>query len=137
MPSLPKMVVIPVVTALLTILFLLLAGSHLPAFAQGGACAADVQKFCQDVSPGRGHIMQCLQQHRTELSATCQEQIQATRTQAKEIRQACQSDAQQFCQGVKPGRGALVKCLREHESELSAVCKDELAQARSMRKAPQ
>jgi hypothetical protein len=102
-----------------TILFLLLAGTHLPAFAQGGACAADVQKFCQHVSSGRGQVMKCLQQHRTELSAACQEQLQAAKSRATEVSQACQSDRQQFCQDVKPGRGAIVKCLREHESELS------------------
>jgi len=35
----------------------------------------------------------------------------------------CKTDIDKFCAGVSPGGGALVKCLREHESELSAECK--------------
>jgi hypothetical protein len=134
MPSLPKVVLIPVMAAVLTILFLLLAGTHLPAFAQGGACAADVQKFCHNESSGPGQVMKCLQQHRTELSAACQEQMQGAKGRVTAVSQACQGDMQQFCQSVKPGRGAMIKCLWEHEAELSAVCKDGLEQARAMRK---
>jgi hypothetical protein len=38
------------------------------------ACKPDVQKFCQDVQPGRGKIFQCLQQHEAELSDACKAQ---------------------------------------------------------------
>ncbi|HXH12138.1 MAG TPA: cysteine rich repeat-containing protein [Alphaproteobacteria bacterium] len=136
MVSARQLVVVPMTTAVVAIFFLLLAGNHPPALAQGNACMEDVQKFCKDVPPGRGNVMKCLRAHQAELSPACQEQIQAAKAQAQEVSQACQSDVQQFCQGVKPGRGAIAKCLRAHESELSAACKDELAQVRSMRKAP-
>jgi hypothetical protein len=136
MASWRKMLVIPVTAAALAIFVLLLAGNRSPVWAQGRACAEDVRKFCRDVPRGGGGVMSCLQQHQTELSAACQERIQAAQARAKEIGQACQSDVQQFCQGVQPGRGAVAKCLRAHESELSAACKDELAQARSMRQRP-
>lgn len=35
------------------------------------ACRGDVQKFCKDVKPGEGRIVQCLQQHQGELSQGC------------------------------------------------------------------
>ena len=36
------------------------------------ACADDVQKFCKDVKPGQGHIVNCLREHQKDLSPTCQ-----------------------------------------------------------------
>ncbi len=35
------------------------------------ACRADVTKFCKDVPPGRGRILQCLKQNEEELSPAC------------------------------------------------------------------
>jgi hypothetical protein len=35
------------------------------------ACDADAQKFCKDVKPGHGRIIQCLRDHEKELSAGC------------------------------------------------------------------
>lgn len=136
MSSARRAVFVPMTAVVLAVLFFMLAWSHLPAFGQGDACVADAQKFCKDVPRGRGSVMKCLHEHQAELSTACQEWMQGVKTQAREITQACQNDVQQFCQGIKPGRGALAKCLKAHESELSATCKDELAQARSTRKPP-
>jgi hypothetical protein len=61
--SVPKMALISVIVAVPAMLFTLLANLHLPAFAQGGPCAADVQKLCQGVPRGRDTIMKCLQEH--------------------------------------------------------------------------
>jgi hypothetical protein len=36
---------------------------------------------------------------------------------------ACKADLDKFCKDVKPGGGRLIKCLKEHEAELSADCK--------------
>jgi hypothetical protein len=35
------------------------------------ACRGDVNKFCKDVRPGRGRILQCLKQNEAELSPEC------------------------------------------------------------------
>jgi hypothetical protein len=34
----------------------------------------------------------------------------------------CKDDIEKFCRDVKPGQGRILKCMREHESELSADC---------------
>jgi gas vesicle protein len=35
----------------------------------------------------------------------------------------CKADVQKFCKDVKPGGGRIIKCMKEHESDLSAACK--------------
>lgn len=35
------------------------------------SCRADVEKFCKDVKTGAGRVMECLQQHKAELSKAC------------------------------------------------------------------
>lgn len=35
------------------------------------ACGVDINKFCQDVKPGGGRIIQCLEQHQAEVSQEC------------------------------------------------------------------
>jgi hypothetical protein len=35
----------------------------------------------------------------------------------------CKDDVQKFCKDVKPGGGRIVKCLKEHEADLSDSCK--------------
>ena len=42
--------------------------------AAKAACQPDVQKFCQDVQPGGGRVMQCLRAHEAELSDACKAQ---------------------------------------------------------------
>ena len=38
----------------------------------------------------------------------------------------CKADAERLCAGVKPGGGALKKCLKEHENEVSVGCAKEV-----------
>ena len=38
----------------------------------------------------------------------------------------CKADAERLCAGIKPGGGALKKCLKEHEDEVSIGCAKEL-----------
>jgi hypothetical protein len=35
------------------------------------ACGVDINKFCHDVKPGEGRIIQCLEQHQAEVSQEC------------------------------------------------------------------
>ena len=38
---------------------------------------------------------------------------------------SCAADVARYCKGVEPGGGRVTACLKEHEAELSAECKDE------------
>jgi Cysteine rich repeat len=52
------------------------------AAALRSACAADIEKLCPGIQPGGGRIMQCLKQHKTEVSDSCKQAIVKAR-QAK------------------------------------------------------
>ena len=42
----------------------------------GKACAEDVKALCSGVKPGEGRIIQCLKEHRQEVSPSCSEMMQ-------------------------------------------------------------
>lgn len=37
--------------------------------------------------------------------------------------ETCRAEMDKFCKDVQPGEGRLVKCLREHDADLSAKCR--------------
>lgn len=94
------------------------------------ACKADIEKFCKDVKPGGGAIMKCLKEHDAELSAECKDRESAMKENTKAMHDACKADMEKFCQDVKPGGGAVMKCLKEHQAELSEPCKDATPKAK-------
>lgn len=47
--------------------------------------------------------------------------------QAFADRGACADDVAKICKDVQPGQGRLIKCMKEHENELSPGCKANLA----------
>ncbi len=38
----------------------------------------------------------------------------------------CMEELEKFCKEVQPGEGRIIKCLQEHDRELSAVCRDKV-----------
>ena len=38
-------------------------------------CQADAKKLCKDVKPGEGRVLECLQEHKSELSSACAARI--------------------------------------------------------------
>ncbi|MBL8705042.1 MAG: cysteine rich repeat-containing protein [Rhodospirillales bacterium] len=41
---------------------------------------------------------------------------------ARELRSACQADAKKHCDGIQPGGGRLLQCLKGKQAELSQPC---------------
>ncbi len=50
---------------------------------------------------------------------------------------ACSEDTKKFCKDVKQGEGRVLKCLGEHEAQLSEGCRKSLASARAQAQARQ
>ena len=85
------------------------------------ACVYDLQRFCANVQPGGGRLVQCLSSHTPELSEACGTMIANARGGTK-LRAACGDDLQRFCADVRPGGGRLVQCLSSHAPEVSPAC---------------
>ncbi|MGD0278707.1 MAG: cysteine rich repeat-containing protein [Smithella sp.] len=53
------------------------------AYAQGkeakGPCRADIEKFCKDVKPGEGRIIECMKKHAEQLSPECKAKLKKDR----------------------------------------------------------
>ncbi len=87
-------------------------------------CAEEIEKFCGDVRPGEGRIVQCLLDHDSELSTACRDKVKAVVRKLEEAKQACANDISKFCTGVTPGGGRLLNCLKAHSDELSPECRE-------------
>ena len=66
-------------------------------------CSDDIEKYCKDVRPGGGRLLNCLKTHETELSAPCRDKISELQKIIKDCEEACSDDITQFCKEVKPG----------------------------------
>ena len=49
----------------------------------------------------------------------------------KELKSACSADYKKLCPDVRMGGGRIVRCLKEHEADLSAPCRQVVAPAAS------
>jgi hypothetical protein len=45
--------------------------------AEREACQADFEKFCPNVRPGGGRVVECLSQHLDQLTAQCKTVVEA------------------------------------------------------------
>jgi len=93
-------------------------------------CRDDAAKLCQGMKPGGGAIAKCLKEHSSELSPACKDNIAKAKEKIKEVKEACEGDAKKLCKDEKPGGGRILKCLKQHEGELSAECKAQMDQPR-------
>ncbi|MBI3557427.1 MAG: hypothetical protein HY074_14275 [Deltaproteobacteria bacterium] len=93
------------------------------------ACSSDIQKYCADVQPGGGKMVDCLNQHENDLTAACKTLKKEAHDRYQAIHErfekACGDDVQKFCADVKPGMGRMTDCLSTHENDLTQACKDE------------
>jgi len=116
------------------VLFLVIAamclgpGAARNVFAQqGGPCADDIAKFCKGLQPGGGAIAKCLMENENSLSAACKDFMAEAKQKVQDFADACRGDLDKFCKGVKPGGGAIAKCLKENENSLSPACKERVS----------
>jgi len=91
------------------------------------ACHPDAEKFCKGIKPGEGRIAACLKAHESELAPACQKLVERVETAIREVHEACGGDVEKLCQGIRPGGGRMLACLKSHEAELSGPCKAVLA----------
>lgn len=103
------------------------------------ACDNDINTMCATVcSPFSGQacggtVLRCLVEHRGNVtSEECKKEIfEFEKNEANDVRvdkplyEACKDDKAKFCADVKPGKGRVHQCLRDHRDELTKECRDE------------
>jgi len=121
------------------------------------ACRGDYQNVCASVPPGTKDSLQCLVQHRDQVSSGCRAALApaaggasaappagnaaaaatvpaaarplSPREEAMAVRYKCGADFQKLCSGVQFGGGRAAACLRAHASELTPACRQALTSA--------
>jgi len=93
-------------------------------------CRADAERFCKGVPPGGGRVIACLQGREADLAPACRDKLALARLKAEELTRACLPDVQRFCEGVLPGKGRILSCLKGREPDLTPACQAEFSAAR-------
>ena len=68
-------------------------------------------------------------------AALAQDQPHVSPEALKQIRAACSADVKNLCDGLQPGGGRILQCMRTHKTELSPDCQSALAQVAAQLKA--
>ena len=90
------------------------------------ACRADVEKLCAGIPAGGGRISACLKANQAQVSPGCKAELASVERKVKEVGAACADDVASYCAGVKPGEGAVLRCLQENKVTLTPGCQDVL-----------
>ncbi len=92
-------------------------------------CDADIEQYCPGLPPNSQKALMCMMAYEDKLSEECKlgimEAAMAIKMSAVAINysiMACEEDADKFCLDVQPGEGRIVRCIKEHEAEVSEAC---------------
>jgi hypothetical protein len=72
------------------------------AFAQEKPCMADAARLCPKVEPGGGAQMQCLKEHKDELSPACKKKVLQAKIKQEEQKQEKSEEPAPQPQGTQP-----------------------------------
>lgn len=113
------------------LMFLLLSATVLSTIAYSAeipnvvdACRADSARLCSALSPGSNEAMRCLRGRPEDVTAQCRAALSAHRDWLlARIRSACAGEIAVYCTQGQGVSRTLFRCLRAHETQLSAVCR--------------
>jgi hypothetical protein len=94
------------------------------ARAGDDACRADVERLCTGIAPGGGRIAACLKANEAQVSPECKAELASVSRKVKEVGAACEDDVRSFCADVKPGQGAVLRCLAANKFSLAPACQE-------------
>jgi Cysteine rich repeat len=105
------------------------------------SCAADIKKYCRDVTPGEGRMIYCMQAHEDKISPKCAydleeaaADVQLSADNLKEAIIACKAEISGVCGKIRQGQGRIAACLYENRSTASKACGDILGKIEEMAK---
>jgi hypothetical protein len=118
------------------LILLVLAVPCVPVHAQDlvsavqKGCAAEIEQYCSQVSPGQGRMLACFYAHEDKLSGQCQFALYDAAAQLERAVSAlnylageCEGDILAHCADVQLGEGRIVECLQSKGEAVSGSCK--------------
>jgi hypothetical protein len=98
------------------------------------ACEADINNYCNQVTPGDGRLLHCMAAHEDKISGQCGYALYQAATILEQMAAAivyvgnqCAADIEKHCSGVAMGEGRILMCLEENAAEVSDTCKTAVA----------
>lgn len=92
-------------------------------------CAAEIEAYCSQVSPGEGRMLACFYAHEDKLSGQCQYALYSAAAQLDQAVSAldyvatqCHDDLMTHCANVQLGEGRVLECLRANAESVSPAC---------------
>ncbi len=93
------------------------------------SCGKDIDKYCKTATLANNGIGKCLIKNRANVSAKCNADFAVVTSLIKErlaaqaaVSKICDRDAAQFCKGVKPGAGHILRCLLKAQPSVGKKC---------------
>jgi hypothetical protein len=103
------------------LVLLLAAGT---ARAGDDACKPDVERLCAGITPGGGRIAACLKANEAQVSPACKAELASVARKVRELGAACEDDVLSLCPDIKPGQGAVLRCLRDNLFSVTPGCQE-------------
>ena len=96
-------------------------------------CKTELEKYCNQVTPGQGRVLACLYAYGDKLSSKCEYALYDAAVQLERavaalsyVANECDADMEKYCESIEPGEGRLLECLEKHDKEVSGRCKQAL-----------
>ena len=93
-------------------------------------CKTELEKYCNQVTPGQGRVLACLYAYGDKLSSRCEYALYDAAVQLERavaalsyVANECDADMEKYCESIEPGEGRLLECLEKHDKEVSGRCK--------------
>jgi hypothetical protein len=99
-------------------------------------CAAEIPKYCANVTPGAHRIVACLISYEDKISPRCRmsaylgSEVLGVRMKAlKAMATSCSADILQYCSTVQAGGGRIYDCLMKNKATLTDDCRNQIPTA--------
>ena len=93
-------------------------------------CKTELEKYCNQVTPGQGRVLACLYAYGDKLSSKCEYALYDAAVQLERavaalsyVANECDADLEKYCASIKPGEGRLLECIDKHDKQVSDRCK--------------
>ena len=111
------------IVVLMLVIFSLSIMVAADSYPADNPCSKEIDKFCKDIQPGDGRILNCLTLSEKDLAPRCKKTLAQIEKAVIEIQDACADDYAIFCSSVLPGQGRIAACLEKNKKMLTSKCR--------------